>query len=218
MTIQRSRPLYCEIKRKIMTGGFPLGRPIGIKALEQEFSSSAIPVREVLIEMATEDLIDFVPNRGFFTKPPDASDVVASLELMQFFLVDAARYMAASRIRRDILSQEVESYILDIRRASISSMFDRVKQACSIFTEHYRQPHADFLNILTSKCAYVLYIDGIVHNSNVNIEKASCFYFMAVVRGNVDRLEQTIGAFVEERCDRITNTLAHLSHAHRLLS
>lgn len=65
MTFHRDHPVYCAIRRDYETAKLAPSMALNIENLARQHNSSTIPVREALIRLASEDIAELVPNRGF---------------------------------------------------------------------------------------------------------------------------------------------------------
>ena len=65
MTFQSDHPVYCAIRRDYETAKLAPSMALNIEDLARQHNSSTIPVREALIRLASEDIAELVPNRGF---------------------------------------------------------------------------------------------------------------------------------------------------------
>lgn len=95
---RRSEHLREAIEERIATGAYPPGSKLDETELAEEFGVSRTPIREALIQLNTEGLVDMRPRRGavVIELPPqrlcEMFEVMAELEAMCARL--AARRMA----------------------------------------------------------------------------------------------------------------------------
>jgi DNA-binding GntR family transcriptional regulator len=75
--------LIVRFRERILAGTYPPGSALRQDILASEFGTSKIPVREALVQLQSEGLIDIFPNRGFQVRPLAAAelDEVFSLRL-----------------------------------------------------------------------------------------------------------------------------------------
>lgn len=80
MTIDRS-PLrdqvYAELVERILAGEYPAGSRISDRAVAESLSVSRTPVREALMRLERERLLDSDPHRGFFVRALTIDEVHA---------------------------------------------------------------------------------------------------------------------------------------------
>lgn len=75
--------LIVRFRERILAGTYPPGSALRQDILASEFGTSKIPVREALVQLQSEGLVDIYPNRGFQVRPLAAAEVdeVFSLRL-----------------------------------------------------------------------------------------------------------------------------------------
>ncbi len=116
-----SRPLqtdraYAEIKRRILDNAMPAG----FQALEQELAEdlqmSRTPVREALIRLANEGMVEVRPRHGMRVLPISAEDTREIYEILTS-LESAAAAAAAQRGVSHAQLQALEGAVADMDRA-----------------------------------------------------------------------------------------------------
>jgi DNA-binding GntR family transcriptional regulator len=75
--------LIVRFRERILAGTYSPGSALRQDILASEFGTSKIPVREALVQLQSEGLVDIFPNRGFQVRPLAAAelDEVFSLRL-----------------------------------------------------------------------------------------------------------------------------------------
>jgi DNA-binding GntR family transcriptional regulator len=75
--------LIVRFRERILAGTYAPGSALRQDVLASEFGTSKIPVREALVQLQSEGLVDIFPNRGFQVRPLATSelDEVFSLRL-----------------------------------------------------------------------------------------------------------------------------------------
>ena len=75
--------LIVRFRERILAGTYAPGSALRQDTLASEFGTSKIPVREALVQLQSEGLVDIFPNRGFQVRPLAAAelDEVFSLRL-----------------------------------------------------------------------------------------------------------------------------------------
>jgi DNA-binding GntR family transcriptional regulator len=61
--------LIVRFRDRILSGTYAPGSPLRQDSLAAEFGTSKIPVREALVQLQAEGLVDIFPNRGFQVRP-----------------------------------------------------------------------------------------------------------------------------------------------------
>lgn len=75
------REAYTRIKLALLRYGVPPGTAINITSVAEKMRISQTPVREALIWLLSEELIDFIPNRGYYAKHLSFGDLKAEYEV-----------------------------------------------------------------------------------------------------------------------------------------
>jgi DNA-binding GntR family transcriptional regulator len=92
--------LHDEIEAAIMAGDLEPGAPLDDRLLAEKYGASRTPVREALLRLSTEGLVQIVPRSGTYVAKPSTKDLVAMLESLSLFESMAAR-LAARRMTRE---------------------------------------------------------------------------------------------------------------------
>jgi DNA-binding GntR family transcriptional regulator len=91
-----------EIQRAILTGALAPGERLAAETLAHRFGTSRTPVREALLSLEAEGLVEIAPHKGAVVRPFDAADLVELYELRAVIEPYAAA-RAAERIGREAL-------------------------------------------------------------------------------------------------------------------
>jgi len=78
--------VYERVKARVIAHELPPGKRILIEPLADQFFVSNTPVREALIRLAAEHVINDIPKAGFFVKEISASEVEGLYALQQLLL------------------------------------------------------------------------------------------------------------------------------------
>ncbi len=87
---------YAVVRRRILDNAYPPGRQVLESELADELGISRTPVREVLVRLAHEGLVELVPRHGMRVLPVSAADM-AEIYLVLTALESAAAELLASR-------------------------------------------------------------------------------------------------------------------------
>jgi DNA-binding GntR family transcriptional regulator len=93
-----------ELREAILAGSLPPGARLRAEPLAERLRTSRTPVREALILLAREGLVDIEPRRGAIVRSFDAADL-ADLYDVRALIEPHAAHRAASRIGRDDLAR-----------------------------------------------------------------------------------------------------------------
>jgi DNA-binding GntR family transcriptional regulator len=81
LTRTMSSQITTRIREKILSGAYAPGSALLQDAIAAEFGTSKIPVREALVQLRSEGLLDIYAHRGFQVRPVSAQDVAEVFRL-----------------------------------------------------------------------------------------------------------------------------------------
>jgi DNA-binding GntR family transcriptional regulator len=96
-----------ELQHAILEGVLQPGERLRAEALAQRFGTSRTPVREALLQLEAQGLVEVEPNRGAVVRAFDAADLLDLYEL-RALLEPAAAARAATRIEDEQIEQLTE--------------------------------------------------------------------------------------------------------------
>ena len=67
--------LIVRLRDRILAGSYAPGSALRQDVLASEYGTSKIPVREALVQLQSEGLVDIFPNRGFQVRPLATSEL-----------------------------------------------------------------------------------------------------------------------------------------------
>lgn len=105
---------YAEIKRRILSNEYPGGFQILEDALCEELGMSRTPLREGLLRLQNEGLVELLPRRGMRVLPLTAGDIADIYEVISALELLAARSLAdladnagpVSRLQAEVVEME----------------------------------------------------------------------------------------------------------------
>jgi len=104
-----------ELRARIVDGRLRLGEHLSENALAAELGISKTPVREALLQLKLERLVDILPQRGTYVFRLGADDVVKVSELREILEVEAAA--AAIKRNHGLLVARMSEVLRDMRKA-----------------------------------------------------------------------------------------------------
>lgn len=110
-----NRQVYREMLRKLIEGEIPLGAQLDERTLAAELGVSRTPVREAIIQLVREGLVDYYPYRGHFVKMWTPKEVNDLFEVRKALEALAVR-LAVRKLSQDDLD-EVRGIVDDIQTA-----------------------------------------------------------------------------------------------------
>lgn len=90
-----------EIRRSILNGDLPPGRPFTVPALTEQLGVSHVPVREALRQLEAQGLVTLSPSRSATVTPLDPDDVRSIYRLRIRLEPELAALSVAKRSDRD---------------------------------------------------------------------------------------------------------------------
>jgi DNA-binding GntR family transcriptional regulator len=76
-----SAQIRVRIREKILSGAYPPGSQLLQDSIAAEFGTSKIPVREALLQLRSEGLVDIFAHRGFQVRPLSQAEVAEVFRL-----------------------------------------------------------------------------------------------------------------------------------------
>ena len=110
-----SKMAYEVIRQSILSGQWLVGELYNEKAIAADLGISRTPVREALLELASQDLIIFMPRRGLMLNRFTSSDVDEIFELRKAIELASVEKIANISSMPDLLA--IEESLLNQRKA-----------------------------------------------------------------------------------------------------
>ena len=104
-----------ELRARIVDGRLRLGEHLSENALAADLGISKTPVREALLQLKLERLVDISPQRGTYVFRLGAEDVLKVSELRELLEVEAAA--AAMKRNYTLLVARMSDVLRDMRKA-----------------------------------------------------------------------------------------------------
>ncbi|MEE1929871.1 GntR family transcriptional regulator [Streptomyces sp. TRM 70351] len=120
------------LRDEVLAGRLPAGRQFTVKEIAEQYGVSATPVREALVDLTAQGLLDADQHRGFRVHEFTLDDFVAMIEARTLVIKGVFRTgghgslspaRAASRERQDALSS-VRRRAVAARRAALAGDLD----------------------------------------------------------------------------------------------
>jgi DNA-binding GntR family transcriptional regulator len=113
-----SQPVYEAIRQKIISMEYLPGFDLDEKTLVEIYGVSRTPVREALIRLAAEGLVEIKRNRGAFVAPLDLTTLQSFFEAADFVQRAIMRLAAMRSTAADL--KQIGSYLKGFERAVAS--------------------------------------------------------------------------------------------------
>ena len=116
--------VYQSIREEILSGDFQEGEELVEASLGEKMGVSRTPVREALRQLALEDLVEIIPNKGAFVKGIAAEDV-EDIYLIRSKLEGLCARRAAKRaVKAELEAMEEAIYLSEFHaKKEITSRF-----------------------------------------------------------------------------------------------
>jgi DNA-binding GntR family transcriptional regulator len=130
---QLERRVYERLRDEIVAGSLSPGEQLVEARIADELGVSKTPVREALIRLQRDGLVEIEPYRGARVLEPSADDVREVLELRSLLECQIARDLAARR-PPEVLDA-LEASVAESREALASGDADRLRDALTAFSD-----------------------------------------------------------------------------------
>jgi DNA-binding GntR family transcriptional regulator len=120
------KAVYEALRRAIICLEIEPGTLLEEELLCERYKVSRTPVREALIRLSSEGLVDGQPNRGMRVSPLQISDVADHYEAMDVLMPVAGRFAAARRTQADLqeLKHALQRFDEAVRREDFEGMIE----------------------------------------------------------------------------------------------
>ena len=200
---------YEAIRQSILSGQWKIGELYNEKAIAADLGISRTPVREALLELASQDLIIFLPRRGLMVNRFTRRDVDEIFELRKAIELAAVEKITVASPPFDLF--EIEESLLKQRKA--------VKQKDYLaFMEADRRFHTRFSELTNNRrlIAILENIRDMIHVMGVKalalegraqgvIEEHQTI-FEAVRRGNAEKARQAMAYHLDQSKEAVVES------------
>lgn len=136
---------FREIRRRVLDGTFEAGMPLRLERLRLEFSVGFTPLREALMRLSSEGLVDMEGQRGFRV----ASVSIADLEDVMFSRAEIEAIALKEAIERG--DDEWEAAIVGAYHRM--SRRPQIDPATGLIAEGWAEAHLQFHRSLIDACS-----------------------------------------------------------------
>ena len=100
--------VYLLLRSRLVNCEYEPGKPLAVGDIAGSCGASPIPVREALIRLSEEGLVDHVPYRGFFCPRPSTDRLLHDYEFIRISLQAAGAQIARGIAARQICLRDIE--------------------------------------------------------------------------------------------------------------
>ena len=200
---------YEAIRQSILSGQWKIGELYNEKAIAADLGISRTPVREALLELASQDLIIFLPRRGLMVNRFTRHDVDEIFELRKAIELAAVEKITVAAPPFDLF--EIEEALLSQRKA--------VKQKDYLaFMEADRLFHTSFSE-LTKNRRLIAILDNIrdmihvmgakalaLEGRAVEVIKEHQTIFEAVKKGNIEEARRAMAYHLDQSKEAVVES------------
>jgi DNA-binding GntR family transcriptional regulator len=123
LTRTMSGQITDRIREKILSGAYAPGAALLQDVIAAEFGTSKIPVREALVQLRSEGLLDIYAHRGFQVRPVSAGELAEVFRLRQ--QIEPAAVAAGARMAADEDREAARSALSALNQALARGELDR---------------------------------------------------------------------------------------------
>ena len=200
---------YEAIRKSILSGQWKIGELYNEKAIAADLEISRTPVREALLELASQDLIIFLPRRGLMVNRFTRRDVNEIFEVRKAIELAAVEKITVASPPFDLF--EIEEALLSQRKASKQKDYLAFMEADRLF-------HTNFSE-LTSNRRLIAILDNIRDMIHVMGAKALALegralkvieehqtIFEAVKKGDIEEARRAMAHHLEQSKEAVVES------------
>lgn len=105
------------LRDEILAGRLPTGRDFTVSQIAEQYGVSATPVREALVDLAAQGLLDMEQHRGFRVHEYSAEDYREMIDASRLGTDGLLRWME----RADVLSPQQQAALASVRRRAAAA-------------------------------------------------------------------------------------------------
>jgi len=200
---------YEAIRKSILSGQWKIGELYNEKAIAADLEISRTPVREALLELASQDLIIFLPRRGLMVNRFTRRDVDEIFEVRKAIELAAVEKITVASPPFDLF--EIEEALLSQRKAAKQKDYLAFMEADRLF-------HTSFSE-LTSNRRLIAILDNIRDMIHVMGAKALALegralkvieehqtIFEAVKKGDIEEARRAMACHLEKSKEAVVES------------
>ncbi|MEO1243756.1 MAG: GntR family transcriptional regulator [Pseudomonadota bacterium] len=198
--------VYERVKSYVVSNELPAGKRIMVEPIADRLFVSATPVREALIRLAAERMIDDVPKTGFFVKRLSESEIEGLYHLQHLLLGWSLKVIGNDNRVPGILAPPNLFEELQAAKNASSQVAMHIKQ--ELFVHISRQCGNDDISFLirniNDRTYYACKRDYEIYGDEKGQLLRLC---RAYYQRDFDKLHADLRTYFHEKIDRIPNLL-----------
>lgn len=127
MTVSKKQKVYKDLQEKIITQELSCGTRLNEKDLMEEYDIGRTPLRDIIMKLKLECLIETIPQSGTFVKQLDKAEIREALEMRIPLEILAAKFIPV-RITKEQLD-EINFNLYNVNRKLNSLTLTEFKNA-----------------------------------------------------------------------------------------
>ena len=135
------RGVYERLRDEILKGIIPPAEPLIEAQLAAELGVSKTPVREALIRLQRDGLVEIRPYKGARVRRPSFEDVLQAVEVRMWVEIEVARALAA--VPEQALIERLEQNMTDTQEALDADDYDEFVRTVSEFSQILLEAHGN---------------------------------------------------------------------------
>ena len=211
---------YRALKKQIVSFGLAPGADLDEAALVEQFGVSRTPVREALVRLAAEGLVQLIPNRGARVSPLGWNDIREHLEAFDVAQRLVTRWAALRRTESQLRAIDAERVAFDaaFARDDAEGMLDvnwrfhaAIGAACrnGVVERFYLQLLTENLRIARLAMTFECYPEPDAYKAHVgNISREHAEMLDAIRERDADRAEALAHSHAGLGRKRVSESLA----------
>ncbi len=189
------REVYLALKRRLVMS-VPRGEAIDVQMLQAELRSSQVPIRESLIALSAEGLVEHIPGRGFFTRPYSIAEVATCFQVAELILTAGISTPDAAGMSR-------RKFVRDLRKDQ--DIFEMISVFCTSIARIHGTSRAFFLSLILFRCGGILIRDAKRHGEC--LRTAARAYLLSSTDDRTTK--RNLSKFWQSRIERLPSLLSY---------
>ncbi len=200
---------YDAIRQSILSGQWKIGELYNEKAIAADLGISRTPVREALLELASQDLIVFLPRRGLMVNRFTRRDVDEIFELRKAIELAAVKKITETSPPFDLF--EIEESLLRQRRAAKEKDYLAFMEADRLFHIRFSElTNNRRLIAIMENIRDMIHVMGVkalaLEGRALNVIEEHPAIFEAVKKGNIEEARRSMAYHLDQSKEAVVES------------